>query len=183
MHGLHDSGAAVAVARRVFSMPARMRGRASNRQCSVALVLLACCVSACGSVRTTSEDRLAREWTGVQVQFDRLAAFELEFRAAAAAAASRTDSERIRFVRDALDRRARLQLDLKRELKRFTAATASEPHAARVQYARKLQLEMAKLRAVVEGTVPAVKALALGKYDDELTAYQAQKDTELRDGR
>jgi hypothetical protein len=143
------------------------------------LVCLALCLSACHRV-SASEEHLTREWAGVQARFDRLATFEYDFRTSAAALAGKPDSERLQFVRDALDRRAELQRGLKQELQRFTRAAASEPQSARLPYSRRVRLEMNRLEAIEAGSLPAVKALALDKYEGELSAYQSRKDAELR---
>lgn len=166
-------------------VPAPVHTCGPARRASLACVIVLCGVvlSACGLGRGTSDARLTTAWIGVQEQFDRLAKFELDFRATAAAAVDKPEAEKLRFVRDALDRRSQLQLGLKRELRRFTRAAAPEPQAERMQYAMKVKLEMDKLRAIETGSLPAVKALALDKYEGELSAYQAQRDAELRSAR
>lgn len=173
----------MAVPRSIASTSARNRGRASSMMFSSTILLLAMWHAGCGGLRGTAEERLDRRWKSVQEQFDRLSAFELEFRVAAAAAAGESDADKLQFVRSALDRRSQLQLGLKRELRRFTAASASEPQSARLPYVTRLRLEMEKLKAVMAASEPSVKALALERYEAELAAYQAQKDAELRDGR
>lgn len=164
-------------------MPAPRPGQASGLLFLSGAVLIALVLSSCAAGRSASEDRISRRWMAVQDQFDRLVAFELEFRVTAAAVAAKSEAEKLRFVRDALDRRAALQIRLKRELREFITVAASEPHAARVPYSRRVRIEMDKVTAAQADTVPSVKALALDQFEGELRAYQATLDTALREAR
>lgn len=161
-------------------MNSQVGGQAARMLFYSGAALLAMLLSACGARPGPSEQRLNHAWFAVQAEFDRLATFELDFRVAAAAAARKTEAERLTFIRDALDRRSQLQIGLKRELSRFTRTAASEPRSARVANIKKLQREMDKLMALQAGSGPSVKALALEKFDGELRAYQAHLDAELR---
>lgn len=149
------------------------------RICSSAVVITAV-LSACSAHQNPSEQRLRTAWIGVQEQLDRLAKFEFDFRAAAAAAARKTEAEKLQFVRDALVQRSQLMTGLQRELRGFAAAAASEPKAVRIANIKKYQREMDKLAAIQKGTIPSLKALALEKFEDQLRGYQAHLDAELR---
>jgi hypothetical protein len=170
------------MSRSIVLTPARGCGQASSALFCFVTVLLAVVLASCAAGRA-SEDRLSRGWRSVQEQFDRLVAFELEFRVAAAAAAGKTEAEKVRFVRDALDHRSQLQMGLKRELRQFTRAVASEPQVARLPYSKRVRVEMDRLMAVQAETLPSVKALALDKFEGELRDHQAKLDAALRDAR
>ena len=160
--------------------PDPTRGPAFRAIAFCTAIVLAIGASSCAGRRDTSEERLTREWIGVQAQFERLEKFELDFRVAAADASAKPDTEKLRFVRDALDRRSDLQIGLKRELQRFTKAAAREPRSARTPYIIKVNVAMDKLRTVENESLPAIRALGLRKYETELSAYQAQRDAALQ---
>ncbi|MBI4474245.1 MAG: hypothetical protein HY646_16355 [Acidobacteria bacterium] len=164
----------------MFTTPTSGLESAFRPLCYSVAALVVVLLSCCGPRRSASEERLSRIWMDVQEQFDRLAEFEVGFRAAAAASVNKTDAEKLRLAREALDQKYQLQLNLKRELKRFTKAAAAAPKSARLPYIKKVRAEMDKLAGIEAATLPSVKALALDKYEKELKAYREEKDAELR---
>jgi hypothetical protein len=129
----------------------------------------------CGPARAVT-DRPAQAWTTVEIRLKTLTDFEAEFRAAATSMAAKTDTDKLAFVHQALDRRAKMQADLKTALQLFTKEMQAVPRDARLPYVAKLRTGMEGLQQAEAETIPAVKSLGLGRYETELREYRLQAD-------
>lgn len=156
--------------------PANHPLQAPVSSCCATNLLIVMLLFATGCGASVDEKRLAPVWSRVQVQFDRLERFELEFRHASVAEVSKTDQEKLEFVRKALERRAGLQVELTREMQQATKALMFEPESVRSSYVARLRSAVERLKVVQNQTKPAIEKLRLQKYVTELGEYRVQAD-------
>ena len=138
---------------------------------AIAVVFVALLASGCTPGGTDAVNSL---WNDVQVQFDRVEQFELNFRTAAAAAVGKPEAERLQLAREMLQEKFRLQLELRRTMQRRIRSLASKPMSVRAAYAAYVRDQEKRMAALQQASIPAAVSLGLDKYDKQLAAYAGE---------